>query len=115
MGLYDLDLESPHKTRTARSSVTVYQEIIKTKKIPKYPVPKVTNEFPKDFMFGSASAAYQVEGAWDVDGKGENIWDRYTHTMPGRITGDIKNGDDAAKSYEYYKEDVKALNMSGVS
>ena len=114
MGLYDLDLESPQKTRTARSSAGVYQELIKTKKIPKHPVPRVRNEFPKEFLFGSASAAYQVEGAWDVDGKGENIWDRYTHTMPNRIAGSIKNGDDAAKSYKYYKEDVKALNMSGV-
>ena len=49
-------------------------------------------QFPKDFVWGAATAAYQVEGAWNEDGKGESIWDRYSHTA-GKIkdgsTGDI--------------------------
>ena len=40
------------------------------------------NAFPKDFLWGSASAAYQVEGAWDDDGKGPSIWDEFVK-VPG--------------------------------
>ena len=42
--------------------------------------------FPDDFLWGMATASYQVEGAWNVDGKGESIWDRFAHT-PGKIKG----------------------------
>jgi len=53
-----------------------------------------------------------VEGAWNVDGKGESIWDRWTHT-PGRIK-DGTTGDAACDQYHRYKEDValiKQLNL----
>lgn len=41
--------------------------------------------FPKDFIWGTASASYQIEGAWQEDGKGLSIWDVFSHT-PGKTT-----------------------------
>lgn len=63
--------------------------------------------FPADFIWGAATAAYQIEGAWNEDGKGESVWDRFAHT-PGKIkNGD--NGDVACDSYRRYREDVALL------
>jgi beta-glucosidase len=47
-------------------------------------------------------------------GKGQSVWDTYTHEYPSRIAGE-SNGDDAAKSYYKYKEDIKALKQLGVN
>lgn len=68
--------------------------------------------FPDDFLFGVATAAYQIEGAWNTDGKGPSIWDEFTHSHPEKIV-DHSNGDVAANSYEYYLDDIKAVkNLS---
>jgi beta-glucosidase len=65
--------------------------------------------FPKGFLFGSATASYQVEGAWNVDGKEESIWDRFCHT-PGRVRqGDT--GDVACDQYHRYREDIGILKQ----
>ncbi|UDL94518.1 beta-glucosidase [Lichenihabitans sp. PAMC28606] len=68
--------------------------------------------FPDGFLWGAATAAYQVEGSWNVDQKGESIWDRFTHT-PGTIrNGDT--GDVACDSYRRYADDIdlmKRLNL----
>ncbi|XP_017770833.1 PREDICTED: myrosinase 1-like isoform X2 [Nicrophorus vespilloides] len=69
--------------------------------------------FPDDFKFGVATASYQVEGAWNLNGKGENVWDRYTHTHPEKIV-DGSTGDIACDSYHKYKEDVALCKELGV-
>lgn len=72
-----------------------------------------TKRFPDDFLFGVSTAAYQIEGAWNVDGKGPNIWDEFTHSHPERIA-DCQNGDIAANSYEYFMDDIAAVKSMGV-
>jgi beta-glucosidase len=66
-------------------------------------------DFPADFLWGAATAAYQVEGAWNLDGRGESIWDRFAHTP-----GNIKNGDTgdvACDSYHRFGEDIALLRQ----
>jgi len=67
------------------------------------PDPEV-HTFPKDFFWGVATAAYQIEGAWKEDGKGESIWDRFSHTV-GLVKGG-ETGDVACDSYHRYKDDI---------
>ena len=69
--------------------------------------------FPKDFWWGTATAAYQIEGAWNEDGKGESIWDRFAHT-PGKIKN-LDTGDVACDHYHRYREDIalmRTLNLN---
>ncbi|KAG5872459.1 hypothetical protein JTB14_024040 [Gonioctena quinquepunctata] len=72
------------------------------------------HKFPKHFKFGAATASYQVEGAWNEDGKGENIWDRLTHSSQKFLVKNDHNGDVACDSYHKYKEDVNLLRKLGV-
>lgn len=63
--------------------------------------------FPHDFIWGAATASHQIEGAWDQDGKGESIWDRFGHT-PGKVlTGE--NGDIACDHYHRWQEDLDLM------
>ena len=71
------------------------------------PAPFSPFQFPKDFLWGAATASYQIEGAWDEDGKGESIWDHFAHTV-GKVKG-AATADVACDSYHRYKEDVELL------
>jgi beta-glucosidase len=68
--------------------------------------------FPDGFLWGTATAAYQVEGAWQEDGKGASIWDTFTHTV-GKVKGGT-TGDVACDQYHLYSQDMalaKRLNQ----
>ncbi|KLV26915.1 glycoside hydrolase family 1 protein [Niallia circulans] len=68
--------------------------------------------FPSNFLWGAASAAYQVEGAWNEDGKGVSIWDTFVR-IPGK-TFKGTNGDIAVDHYHRYKEDVQLMAEMGM-
>ncbi len=69
--------------------------------------------YPKGFLWGCATAAYQIEGGAAADGRGPSLWDVFSHT-PGK-THNGETGDVADDSYHLYKEDVKLLKNLGVS
>ncbi|XP_022154063.1 cyanogenic beta-glucosidase-like [Momordica charantia] len=71
------------------------------------------SSFPSGFVFGSASSAYQYEGAAFKYGKGASIWDIYTHKYPERID-DRSNGDVALDSYHRYKEYIAIMKQIGL-
>jgi beta-glucosidase len=95
---------SSNATRTAASAVLPHARQSDT---------PAEVSFPKGFFWGAATAAYQIEGAWNQDGKGESIWDRFAHT-PGKIkNGDT--GDTACDSYHRWREDIallRAMNLT---
>ncbi|MBQ3254059.1 MAG: family 1 glycosylhydrolase, partial [Acholeplasmatales bacterium] len=68
--------------------------------------------FDKDFIFGAATASFQIEGATNIDGRTPSIWD--THCQKEGNIYDSSNGDIACESYLRYKEDVKLLKKLGV-
>ena len=68
--------------------------------------------FKKDFVWGAATAAYQIEGAWNEDGKGENVWDVFSHEYSHVEQG--HTGDTACDHYHRYKEDVKLMKELGI-
>jgi beta-glucosidase len=71
-----------------------------------------TRAFPSDFVWGAATAAYQVEGAATEDGRGESIWDRFSAT-PGKVV----NGDTGAvacDTYHRYAEDIGLMRSLGI-
>ena len=71
-----------------------------------------SHQFPNGFVWGAATASYQIEGAWNEDGKGENIWDRFSHT-PGKIAnGDT--GDIACDHYHRWREDINLMKEIGL-
>ncbi len=69
-------------------------------------------KFPTTFLWGAATASYQIEGAWNEDGKGESIWDRFSHT-PGKIS-DNSTGDVACDHYHRYQDDIALMRQLGL-
>jgi beta-glucosidase len=70
-----------------------------------------TLTFPRDFVWGAATASYQLEGGVKADGRGETIWDRFSHT-PGAIrTGEV--GDVACDHHGRYAQDVALIHDLG--
>eukprot|EP01121_Diplochlamys_sp_Union-15-3_P018188 TRINITY_DN6580_c0_g2_i3.p1 TRINITY_DN6580_c0_g2~~TRINITY_DN6580_c0_g2_i3.p1 ORF type:complete len:386 (-),score=61.59 TRINITY_DN6580_c0_g2_i3:369-1499(-) len=63
-------------------------------------------------MWGASTSAYQIEGSWNSEGKGESIWDTFTH-IPGKIKNN-ETGDVAADHYKRFKEDISYLKKLGV-
>jgi beta-glucosidase len=74
--------------------------------------PPVAQSFPQGFLWGSATAAYQVEGAVHEDGRGPSIWDTFSHT-PGK-TNNGDTGDVADDHYHRYKEDIQLMKAIGL-
>jgi beta-glucosidase len=68
--------------------------------------------FPEDFIWGCAASAYQVEGAWNEDGKSPSIWDTFVHT-PGKIARG-ETGDVSIDHYHRFKEDVALMEELGL-
>jgi len=69
--------------------------------------------FPKNFVWGTATASYQIEGAWQTDGRGPSIWDEFSHT-PGNVMRD-DNGDVACDHYHRFREDVAMMKEMGLN
>ena len=69
--------------------------------------------FPTDFVWGAATAAYQIEGAVAEDGRGPSIWDTFAHT-PGNVLGG-DTGDVAVDHYHRFAEDVRLMSSLGLS
>jgi len=74
---------------------------------------EVGRHFPPGFHWGAATSAYQIEGAVHIDGRGESVWDRFSHT-PG-VTKDGATGDVACDSYHRWPEDLALLKRLGVN
>ncbi|XP_055034345.2 beta-klotho [Misgurnus anguillicaudatus] len=73
-----------------------------------------SGSLPSGFLWGVASSAFPTEGSWDADGKGESVWDRFTHRSS--IDGArVDTADVASDSYVQWKEDVKSVQYLGVN
>ncbi|MCE9537788.1 MAG: beta-glucosidase [Bacteroidetes bacterium] len=71
------------------------------------------NDFGKDFVWGAATAAYQIEGAWNEEGKGESVWDHFTHNKKNRIKT-RENADTACDFYHRYEHDIDLLSSMNI-
>lgn len=70
--------------------------------------------FPKDFLWSASTAATQIEGGWNADGKGESIWDTLVHDGTGKIAHG-ENADVAIDFYHHWREDVALMKEIGLN
>jgi beta-glucosidase len=75
-------------------------------------MPANTSSFPPDFVWGAATASYQIEGAVHEDGRGESVWDRFCAT-PGKVRGG-DTGDVACDFFHRYRDDVALMRELGL-
>lgn len=69
--------------------------------------------FPKDFLWSASTAATQIEGGWNADGKGESIWDTLVHDSTGKIAHG-ENADTSIDFYHRWREDVALMKQMGL-
>ncbi|XP_069355808.1 lactase/phlorizin hydrolase-like [Maniola hyperantus] len=117
-GLYEIDFSHTNRTRTPRVSANYYACVIAGRSLDvqdscwsqNYALFQnvwTNSRFPPNFKFGAGSSAYQIEGGWNADGKGLNIWDRFVQEYPSPIMNN-DTGNVATDSYRLWREDVKA-------
>src|SRR5919197_843192 len=75
-------------------------------------MPTTASSFPPDFLWGAATAAFQIEGATREDGRGESIWDRFAATDGNVADGDT--GDPACDHYHRWREDLDLMAGLGL-
>ncbi|XP_055070656.2 lactase/phlorizin hydrolase [Misgurnus anguillicaudatus] len=113
-GLHHVDFKHPSRPRTPKRSAHLYFDIMRNNG---FPMPEeeeiIYGHFQDGFVWSTATAAYQIEGAWRADGKGLSIWDKFAHT-PLKISKD-ENGDIACDSYNKINEDVDNLKTLKVN
>ncbi|XP_030613965.1 lactase-phlorizin hydrolase-like [Archocentrus centrarchus] len=113
-GMHHVDFTNPDRPRTPKYSAHFYYNVIKDNGFPMPDDEKMLyGHFREDFMWSTASSAYQIEGGWRADGKGLSIWDKFAHS-PSRILNDDV-GDIACDSYNKIEEDVAILKQLKVS
>uniref|UniRef100_A0A8C1GA35 Lactase n=1 Tax=Cyprinus carpio TaxID=7962 RepID=A0A8C1GA35_CYPCA len=107
-GLHYVNFKLSSRPRSPKRSAHLYFDIMKNNGFPPTEdVEMLYGHFPEGFMWSTASASYQIEGAWRADGKGLSIWDKFAHT-PEKISQD-DNGDIACDSYNKIAEDINSL------
>uniref|UniRef100_UPI00398F6299 lactase/phlorizin hydrolase-like n=1 Tax=Pristiophorus japonicus TaxID=55135 RepID=UPI00398F6299 len=113
-GLHHVNFKDPNRQRTPKRSAHYYAEIIRDNGFPPQKEDEfLYGEFPKNFAWSAATAAYQIEGAWRTDGKGLSIWDTFSHT-PLKV-GNDDTGDIACDSYHKIDEDLASLKKLQVN
>jgi beta-glucosidase len=73
---------------------------------------KLASRFAEEFLFGAATAAYQIEGAVNEDGRGQSIWDTFSHTAGNVVNND--NGDTACDHYHRWESDLDLIQSLGL-